>query len=174
MHVKRPTNAKKKKTSSPTLTLAELAAEFDITQAHAGGAIVDVSKLDSLQAAEIRKRFLELPVAPDLLALVQQDLRDALSPLSSPLSSSPSHSSSSSSSASASSSVGGREAVVEWDRVTDGEYIALVMKVAHERISRRCHLARDHLYFWSFFFLLAFLGPYFCLFICVCVPAVAN
>ena len=82
----------KKKTSSPTLTLAELAAEFDIAQAHAGGAIVDVTKLDSLQAAEIRKRFLEQPVASDLLALVQQDLRDALSPHSSPHSSSPSHS----------------------------------------------------------------------------------
>jgi hypothetical protein len=161
------------------LTLAELAAEFDITQAHAGGAIVDVTKLDSLQAAEIRKRFLEQPVAPDLLALVQQDLRDALSPYSYPHSSSPSSSSASASaSASASSSVVGREAVVdwhweavvEWDRVTDGDYIALVMKVAHERISRRHHLARDHLYFWSYFFFSHFLALISaCL--CVCVRA---
>ena len=107
-------------------------AEFEVHQVHAGGALVDQAKLDSLQAMLLRSQLaLQRPPA-DLLSGIIDDVLAALGAGQAAEIDGSVMGTAGPGSSEAGAGAGTRkEAVVSWDRVRDLAYLARVIKVCH-------------------------------------------
>eukprot|EP00802_Teleaulax_amphioxeia_P005215 Tamp_05219.p1 GENE.Tamp_05219~~Tamp_05219.p1 ORF type:complete len:712 (-),score=132.47 Tamp_05219:106-2241(-) len=116
--------------------LSALAAQFDLSRVHAGGAQINTEKLDSLQATAIRSKLTQEPPSPELLHSLAQSVLAALR-----------HDAKVAGTHDWEKHLG-KGTPVRWDLASDPKYLSLVMKITHQRITKRGDLARNHLYFW--------------------------
>ena len=124
--------------SDETMSVADMASEFDLARVQAGSAQVDADKLNSIQAIHFRSLLTKDPIPDMLVQWVAQDVMEALE-----------------AGAGASMKLAGQRQRqlgkgrrVSWDLVHDAQFIARVMRVTHERVTKRGDFAREYLYFW--------------------------
>ena len=105
-------------------------AEFEVQQVHAGGAMVDQAKLDSLQAMLLRSHLALQPPPADLLSHMVDDVLAALGAgQSSEIDGRVTGAANPGASEAGPGADTRKEPVVSWDRVRDLAYLQRVVKV---------------------------------------------